>query len=227
MSGGYLTLNQGVTEPKNRLGQPAGLEEVESRSSELRLASHQLARTGFTLDASIDLHAGAGLGRDYEKSTIAYKLYEKGAVPSDDEIRADIEALLDVYDQYLDHKLGPEPSKDQLGQLKRRFLGRMAGFETFPTAGPDSDYGIQERNYKDELTQIFREGLESRLRSKSSSDLENVQLADDIQAFLRRKLVSSGKPQNLLGWRDYDFFNQIDDAKKTRFWAEQRKLFGF
>jgi len=102
-------------------------------------------------------------------------------------------------------------------KLKRRFLERMVGFESFPTAGPDSNYAIQERNYKDELAQIFREGLESRLRSKSSSDLENVQLADDIQAFLRRKLVSSGKPQNLLGWRDYDFFNQIDDAKKTRF----------
>ena len=224
MSGVYLTLNQGVTEPKNRLGSQGGLEEVERRASELRVTSRQLAKTGFTLDASIDLHAGAGLGRDYEKSTIAYKLYEKGGVPSDDEIRADIEALLEVYDQYLDHKLASEPTKGQLGQLKRRFLERMVGFESFPRAGPDSVYGEQERNYKDELAQIFREELEPRLKAEPISDLDENELADDIHAFLRRRLASSGKPQNLLGWRDYDFFNHIDAEKKRRLVSMLREL---
>lgn len=224
MSGVYLTLNQGVTEPKDRLGAQAGLAEIESRARKLRSMCSELLRRGFTVDGSIELRAGATLGQDYERSTIAYKLYEKGQVPGDVDIHADIAALLKTYDRYLDQKEVGRSSEEPLEQFRKTFLDRMTGFESFPTGGPDSTYAKQERNYKDELVKIYREELEARLSSEPDSPSSDDKLAADIHAFLRRKLSSSGKAQNLLGWRDYDFFNRIEDEKKRQFVAMLRGL---
>ena len=59
-----------------------------------------MKRQGFSLDSEIDLRTEGTLGHDYEAATIAYKLYERGAVPNDDEIARDIEALLSVYERH-------------------------------------------------------------------------------------------------------------------------------
>ena len=45
------------------------------------------------LDDAISLTEEAGLGRDDEASTIAYKLYVKGAVPSDNVLLNDLESV--------------------------------------------------------------------------------------------------------------------------------------
>src|SRR5262249_55396188 len=60
-----------------------------------------LARRDFQLDSDIELRTEGNLGRDYEAATIAYKLYERGALPDDDEISLDIESLLVTYDDYI------------------------------------------------------------------------------------------------------------------------------
>ena len=52
----------------------------------------------------IDLHTDAGLGTDYEASTVAYKFYAAGSVPDDPALVADLEALLSAYDRYLETK---------------------------------------------------------------------------------------------------------------------------
>ena len=46
----------------------------------------------------------ASLGRSYEHSVIAHKLYEKGRVPQDDEILRDLEAVLIAYDRYIENR---------------------------------------------------------------------------------------------------------------------------
>ena len=51
------------------------------------------------MNGEIDLRTEGTLGRDYEAATIAYKLYERGAVPLDDEIARDLDALLTAYEK--------------------------------------------------------------------------------------------------------------------------------
>jgi hypothetical protein len=104
MSGVYLTLNQGVTEPKKTHGAAAGLQLLREQASSLRTDCGELARSGFNLDSEIDLRTEGTLGRDYEAAAIAYKLYERGSIPNDDDISRDIDALLIVYTRLIDHQ---------------------------------------------------------------------------------------------------------------------------
>jgi hypothetical protein len=101
MSGVYLTLNQGVTEPRTQHGAEGARSVLARRAVELRRQGSDLASRGFQLDDGIDLRADAGLGSSYEGSTAAYKLYESGQIPSDEELLADLEAILVAYDRYL------------------------------------------------------------------------------------------------------------------------------
>jgi 5-methylcytosine-specific restriction protein B len=101
MSGAYLTLNQGVTEPTQALGRTEGISLLRQRARDLREQSGALDERGFALDDGIDLRTEPGLGSDYEASTIAYKLYERGQVPEDAELLEDLAAVLDVYDDYM------------------------------------------------------------------------------------------------------------------------------
>jgi hypothetical protein len=101
MSGVYLTFNQGVTEPKKSHGAASGLQLLRENATALRRHCEELQNNGFRLDPDIDLRTEGTLGRDYEAATIAHKLYERGELPSDDEIARDIEALLTAYDRYI------------------------------------------------------------------------------------------------------------------------------
>jgi hypothetical protein len=104
MTGVYLTLNQGVTEPKERLGTAEAHSFLTRRATELRAQSKELPSAGFQLDEDIDLKADAGLGSSYEDSTAAYKLYQAGQLPSDTDLHADLEMVLQAYDRYLERK---------------------------------------------------------------------------------------------------------------------------
>ena len=101
MSGVYLAFNQGVTELKRTHGAAAGLQLLRENASSLRSDCGDLTRSDFHLDSEIDLRTEGTLGRDYEAATIAYKLYERGEVPNDDEISRDIEALLTAYSRLI------------------------------------------------------------------------------------------------------------------------------
>lgn len=101
MTGCYLTFNQGVTEVKQRYGRRGGLEALRKRAEALRAFCAGLPSLGFSLDGEIDLRT-SGLGADYEGSTVAYKLYEAGAVPTDEEILRDVGAVLEAYNGYLE-----------------------------------------------------------------------------------------------------------------------------
>lgn len=104
MSGVYLTFNQGVTEPRNQFGRAEARRVLAKRATSIRAEAEILRSHGFFLDDRIDLRVERGLGIDYEKSTIAYKLYEAGRVPSDEAILGDVSAALEVYGQYLKNK---------------------------------------------------------------------------------------------------------------------------
>lgn len=101
LSGVYLTLNQGVTEPRERLGAVRGRQELRERAQLLRVQSDFLTDHGFILDDQIDLRAARGLGSQYEDSTAAYKFYDAARIPDDASIAQDVNAVLQAYDEYL------------------------------------------------------------------------------------------------------------------------------
>jgi 5-methylcytosine-specific restriction protein B len=119
MTGVYLTLAQGVTEPKKR-GRAEAVAYLQGVAQRVREQSPELADAGFLLDSNIDLRADPGLGKDYEVSTIAHKLYARGAVPPDEQLLIDLEELLLAYDRYLEHGTGTNDALLELAEDFRR-----------------------------------------------------------------------------------------------------------
>ena len=123
-SGVYLTLNQGVTEPKRQLGTAQSHAFLQERGERIRDEVSDLQSAGFALDNSIDLRVEGGLGRDYEVSTIGHKLYKRGEVPDRDQLVEDLEALLSAYDTYLASK-----SRGALARVLDRYADERIVFE--------------------------------------------------------------------------------------------------
>lgn len=147
LSAAYLTMAQGVTEP-GKLGRAGMVAHLESVAFEVRRQSPELRAAGFQLDSAVDLKTSASLGRNYEHSVIAHKLYEKGRVPQDDEILRDLEAVLIAYDRYIENRPAAEfqAEPDQpnafliyvgAGSETNLRVGLDQGVWGFPTAPAD------------------------------------------------------------------------------------------
>ncbi len=100
MSGFYLTLNQGVTEPL-KLGKKEGIKILEETAIKLRDALSyedklRLSEDSFNLSNNIFL-ASSGLGAKYEPGTIINKFYKSGNLPTEAEISDDLRVLLEIY----------------------------------------------------------------------------------------------------------------------------------
>jgi len=104
MTGVYVTLAQGVTEPRKRLGARAAREFLKATANEIRSYIGDIEAGGFRLDDDIQLNPDGHLGADYEDSVIAYKFYAQGEVPNDDIIEADAGAVMSAYDKYINRK---------------------------------------------------------------------------------------------------------------------------
>lgn len=104
MSSVYLTLNQGVTQVFSDHKASKAREVLQERADRYRQYCGHLEELGFRLDSSIDLKTKSSLGRKYENSTVAHKRYDRDAVPGDDELVADLEAVLNAYDDYLEER---------------------------------------------------------------------------------------------------------------------------
>ena len=147
MSGVYWTYNQGVTRPLQEKGTKEGREFLHSHAVELRRDCVSLVRQGFSLDDGIDLRTQPGLGKEYENSTIAYKLYEASSVPGDQTILQDLEAVLAEYEGYVSQgnpegegdrplligAVGLAPATDRLEEMQwLKDKGRLAIWWSFP-----------------------------------------------------------------------------------------------
>jgi hypothetical protein len=101
MTGLYGTFNQGVSDLKDEHGWPTAKQLVGQTAGLLRTRFGERLRSAYTVADGIDLRSGrAGLGAQYEASTIAWKLYEPGALPDEQTLLDDLYLLLDVYDEY-------------------------------------------------------------------------------------------------------------------------------
>ncbi len=101
MSGLYFTLNQGVSELRRTYGRARWKNVVREKSKEIRTHCAALKNHNFQLDNEIDLHSLGGIGKDYEVSTIAHKLYEGRHLPPENEFENDLEVVLKAFDRYL------------------------------------------------------------------------------------------------------------------------------
>lgn len=125
MSGVYLCMMQGVTEPKNRLGLAEARKFLSAQAETIRKQCSKLKEYSFQLDSKIDLRSDAGLGIDYEYSTIAYKFYDAKAIPDDDEIINDLKILLETYDRYIELKNNDQQENDNQTFSREEYVSRV------------------------------------------------------------------------------------------------------
>jgi len=108
MSSVYLTLMQGVTEP-NKSGKNEAYKYLRNKVQEIRA---MIPLEGLQMDEEIHLTAG-GLGRDYQVSTVAYYKYDRDNLPTEEQLSADLENLVDNYKQYAQLALQSNNEQEQ------------------------------------------------------------------------------------------------------------------
>lgn len=94
----YLTFNQGCTDIRNAHSKADTIKIMRQKAADIaaKIDSH-----GFKADEQINLGFGlTELAELYQKGTIFYKAYHQGEVPSDDELKLDLQKMMDIYDEY-------------------------------------------------------------------------------------------------------------------------------
>jgi hypothetical protein len=158
MSAVYITFNQGVTELKKQHGVPGARKILMERAQRLRRFCRGLSERGFSLDNKIDLRVDGGLGADYEHSTVAYKAYLTGAVPSDDQLVADLEAVLEAYDGYLDDQRNKPNWQLARGPFPVDNPTSSTGFVGVDDAPPAADFDLSAAT-RDLVRNILAQGF--------------------------------------------------------------------
>lgn len=92
MSAVYLTLLQGVTEPLQRLKKRGAYAYLKQKAHEIR---EMLPLSNLDQDDLVP-----GIGDDYQASLIASVRYERGYVPNDEQLLADLKNFVDNYKRY-------------------------------------------------------------------------------------------------------------------------------
>jgi len=99
--------------------------------------------------------------------------------------------------------------------IKKDFFEHFPDFSTFDN--PTEAYLQEERNYKQELCSIYRGEIAPRLNPLPTSDEQLLQLGKDISSLFWRKLTSTNAPQNLVGWRYWEFAKKMSDEGQIDF----------
>ena len=92
----YLTFNQGCTEIKSINSKQDTLRILQERAGAI---AEKIDNRGFGVGDGIDLEA-TNYGEMYQKGTIFYKEYKRGAVPSEAELQQDLSKMMDIYREY-------------------------------------------------------------------------------------------------------------------------------
>lgn len=94
-----LSLNQGVTELQKAFGTRKAHELLRAEATAIRSALPSDKVTD--LKDSINLGGRAGLPRAYEAGNILARIYEIGALPDEESLRADLRRMIDLYQDAL------------------------------------------------------------------------------------------------------------------------------
>ena len=109
----YLTFNQGCTEIKNIHGKAKTIKIMRQKAAEI---ISQIDGRGFASDENINLGSGlTDLGELYQRGTIFYKAYRKGAVPSEEDLLDDLKKMMEIYREYATAKSASENMFSKIG----------------------------------------------------------------------------------------------------------------
>ena len=94
----YLTFNQGCTEIRNTHSKRETIQIMRDKATEI---ASKIDSRGFLTDENINLGSGlTELAELYQRGTIFYKEYKKGSIPSEEELRADLSKMMEIYREY-------------------------------------------------------------------------------------------------------------------------------
>ena len=178
----YLTLNQGMTDLRNRLGQRGAAEEMVRVSEATRPLISELQDAGFQFDNNIDLRSETSAAKNYEIGTIAHVALPSNALPDDAKVHGNLRALLEAYDRVI------ETRKDT-HELEHKDVPEMK------QEPPTEPYGID-----DALEELFleREDVERHLETwRNKKNLILTGAPGVGKSFIARRLAYA-----LIGFRD-------------------------
>lgn len=93
-SGVYISLGQGVTNLREKYGAQKAKELMKSMAIYVR---EKIGKLDKWIIGPTDLRSTTSLGKSFEAPNIAAKLYERGQIPSDDILKADLDELVLAY----------------------------------------------------------------------------------------------------------------------------------
>ena len=108
--------------------------------------------------------------------------------------------------------------RDDLSELKEGFLERFHDFGHF--TDKNAQYWKEEREYKEEMRALCLRTLTPELLSSGEPD----DLVTGALRVLKHTLKSTGKPQNVVNWRYFDFLPKQTTPEKTIFARAFREL---
>lgn len=118
----HLTLNQGMTELKNRLGQRGAQEEMVRVAKAVRPLCSELEDAGFKLDNDIDLRSATSAAKNYEIGTIAHVPLSSDDLPDDSKLQSYLHALLEAHERVIETRHDePEKEPEDTNELRAEF----------------------------------------------------------------------------------------------------------
>ncbi len=109
-------------------------------------------------------------------------------------------------------------SDPEIDKALQKYLERLKkNFPDFVRFGKgDEALEVNERTYKLELVELFKQNIESSLRALPTDETSQTQVGDELVRLFTRKL-STGVPQNLVGWRYWGPLTKLTASGKAAF----------
>ncbi len=156
----YLTFNQGCTEIRKSYSKRETVNIMREKAEEI---ISQIDPRGFCSDQEINLGDGlTDLGELYQKGTIFYKEYRKGAVPNENELLGDLANMMDIYREYA-HRIAALENAGEEGNDNSDQKGGEEELSVKDTIGRIKSY-IEAKgfSYEDGLIENFYLSLKSK-----------------------------------------------------------------
>jgi 5-methylcytosine-specific restriction protein B len=191
-----LTLNQGVTEPKNKMGNSKAREYLKETADSIR---DEIKLENFET-GDLDFPNSSHRNNLYGPATIYYREYELESMPSSDEIREDLIELTGAYKNFVSSKKAGQSMNigtqtTDIGSLACDTTVLEIALKEYESFRETEDY---QENYKWELLEELNSWYQ-----KKHIDSETV---EDFVEILRDKNPSSG---SLVDWRELDDLSEF------------------
>lgn len=140
----YLTFNQGCTDIRKTNTKKRTIEIMREKAKEI---IGRIDSRGFRTDEDIDLGQGlTELAELYQKGTIFYKAYTKGSVPEENELRKDLQNMIEIYKEYVNPDVIPQPGSG--GEKKLTIKETVQNIKNYiATEGFSYEDGLIENFY--------------------------------------------------------------------------------